>query len=41
MTDVRAAQNAQMKVVCVNYGYNRGDDLAKECRLITNLSQLI
>lgn len=40
MTDVRAAQNAKMKVVCVNYGYNRGDDLATECQVITNLNAL-
>jgi phosphoglycolate phosphatase len=40
MTDVRAAQNANMKVVCVNYGYNRGDNLAKECQVIASLNAL-
>ena len=41
MTDVKAAINAGMDVVCVNYGYNRGDNLAQECRVINSLSQLI
>ena len=40
MTDVRAAQNANMSVVCVSYGYNRGDDLASECAVIVNLNDL-
>ena len=41
MTDVRAAQNANMKVVCVNYGYNRGDNLANACEVINDFSALI
>lgn len=41
MTDVKAAKNAGMKVTCVNYGYNRGDDLARVCDVINNLCELI
>lgn len=41
MTDVKAAKAALMEVVCVNYGYNRGDNLAKECRVIAGLRDLI
>jgi phosphoglycolate phosphatase len=41
MTDVRAAQNARMPVVCVSYGYNRGDNLAKECEVIKDFSLLL
>lgn len=40
MTDVKAAKNAGMDVVCVNYGYNRGDNLAGECTVINSLLQL-
>lgn len=40
MTDVKAARNAGMKVVCVSYGYNRGDDLAKECPIFRDFSLL-
>lgn len=41
MTDVRAAHNAGMNMVCVSYGYHRGDDLAKECTVIKSLSELV
>jgi len=41
MTDVKAAGNAGMKVVCVSYGYHRGDDLAKECNVIHNFLELL
>lgn len=41
MTDVRAAQNARMPVLCVSYGYHRGDDLAKECQVIPDCSLLL
>ena len=40
MTDVKAAKHAGMAVVCVDYGYNRGDNLAQHCPLIANLSAL-
>jgi len=41
MTDVQAARNADMKVVCVSYGYHRGDDLAKECNVIKEFPLLL
>ncbi len=41
MTDVRAAQNARMPVVCVSYGYHRGDDLARECEVLKDFSLLL
>lgn len=41
MTDVRAAKNAGMNIVCVSYGYNRGDDLARECRVVDGFEALL
>lgn len=41
MTDVKAAKNAAMPVVCVSYGYHRGDDLAKECKVIHSCLELL
>jgi phosphoglycolate phosphatase len=42
LTDIKAAQNAHMRVVCVNYGYNRGENLQQECeRVVGSLLQLI
>lgn len=41
MTDVKAARNADMKVLCVSYGYHRGDNLANECDVIRDFSLLL
>jgi len=40
MTDVLAACNANMRHVCVSYGYNRGENLSKVCNVISNLFEL-
>lgn len=40
MTDVNAAKNAGMNILCVGYGYHRGDNLATECEVIKDFSLL-
>lgn len=40
MTDVKAARAAAMQVICVSYGYHRGDNLSLASPLIRNLNEL-
>jgi phosphoglycolate phosphatase len=40
MTDIKAARHAGMPIICVSYGYHRGDNLAKECEVIRDFSLL-
>ena len=43
ITDVRAARNADMPVICVSYGYNHGEDIcsAGADRVVDSLQSLI
>ncbi len=41
MTDVKAAEAAGMRVICVDYGYNRGDNLSQHCHTVSNFEGLL
>ena len=43
VSDIKAAQAADVPIICVNYGYNQGEDLSAyhPDRLIQNFEQLI
>lgn len=43
ITDIRAARNAKMPVICVSYGYNHGEDIysAGADRIVDSLRSLI
>ena len=43
VSDIKAAQTANVPVICVNYGYNQGEDLSayKPDKLIQNFGKLL